>query len=63
MARNHRKVTDVQHLTAHLLAGHDAFVTSDHRDMLRHRQAIRSRTGIVVVDPAEAVQMAHGQAT
>jgi hypothetical protein len=56
-----RKVTDVQHLTAHLMAGHDAFVTSDHDDMLRKREAIRSRTGIVVVNPAEAVQLARGR--
>jgi hypothetical protein len=61
LARNRDKVTDVQHLTAHLMAGYDAFVTSDHNDMLRHRQAIRDRTGIVVVDPAEAVQLAHHQ--
>jgi hypothetical protein len=59
LARNRRKVTDVQHLTAHLMAGHDAFVTSDHDDLLRKRDAIRRRTGIVVVDPAEAVQMAR----
>jgi hypothetical protein len=61
-----RKITDVQHLTAHLMAGHDAFVTSDQEDMLRRREVIRSRTGIVVVNPAEAVQKArglgHGQA-
>jgi hypothetical protein len=56
-----RKMTDVQHLTAHLMAGHDAFVTTDYDDMLRRREAIRRRTGIVVVDPAEAVQMAHDQ--
>jgi hypothetical protein len=61
MALNRRKVTDVQHLTAHRMAGHDAFVTSDHDDMLRKREAIRRRTGIVVVDPAEVVQMAHSQ--
>jgi hypothetical protein len=54
-----RKLSDVQHLTAHLMAGHDAFVTSDHDDLLRHRQAIRRLTGIVVVDPLEAVQLAH----
>jgi hypothetical protein len=59
MARNRRKITDVHHLTAHRMAGHDAFVTSDHDDMLRKREAIRRRTGIVVVDPAEAVQLAR----
>jgi hypothetical protein len=57
-----RKITDVQHLTAHLMAGHDAFVTSDDDDMLDKRAELRARTGIVVVNPAEAIQMAHGQA-
>lgn len=56
-----RKITDVQHLTAHFKAGHDAFVTSDQDDMLAKRGVIQQRTGIVVVDPAEAVAMAHRQ--
>jgi hypothetical protein len=55
-----RRITDVQHLTAHYMAGHDAFVTTDHDDMLGHRKAIRRRTGIVIVNPAEAVQLVHG---
>ena len=62
MAKWRRKVTDVHHLTGHLMAGHDAFVTSDHDDMIKKRADLRARTGIVVVSPAEAVQMAHGQA-
>jgi hypothetical protein len=62
MARWRRKANDVQHLVAHLIAGHDAFVTSDDDDMLKKRAELRARTGIVVVDPAEAVQMARGQA-
>jgi hypothetical protein len=39
-----------------------AFVTSDHDDMLKKRADVRAPTGIVIVSPAEAVQMAHGQA-
>jgi hypothetical protein len=62
MAKWRRKVNDVQHLTAHLIAGHYAFVTSDDDDMLKKRADLQARTGIVVVNPAEAVQMAHGQA-
>lgn len=61
MTKWRQKVTDVQHLTAHLMAGHDAFVTSDQDDMLDKREAIRERTGIVVVDPAEALAMARDQ--
>ena len=52
---------DVQHLVAHLIAGHDAFVTSDKKDMLKRREVIRERTGIVIVDPVEAVQLVHGR--
>ena len=62
MAKWRQKVTDVHHLTGHLMAGHDAFVTSDHDDMLKKRADLRARTGIVIVSPAETVQMAHGQA-
>ena len=61
MAKWRRKANDVQHLVAHLIAGHDAFVTSDDEDMLKKRGELRARTGIVVVDPVEAVQMAHQQ--
>jgi hypothetical protein len=60
MAKWRRKKNDVQHLLAHLIAGHDAFVTSDDDDMLKKRADLRTRTGIVVVNPAEAVQMARG---
>jgi hypothetical protein len=56
-----QKITDVQHLTAHFMAGHDAFVTSDQDDMLDKREVIQERTGIVLLDPTEAVVMAHGQ--
>jgi hypothetical protein len=63
MAKWRRKANDVQHLTAHLMAGHDAFVTSDHRDILRRQSELRAWTGIVVVDPVEAVQLARSQAT
>jgi hypothetical protein len=45
------------------MAGHDAFVTSDRRDMLRHQEAIRRRTGIVVLDPLKAVQLVRGHDT
>jgi len=62
MAKWRRKANDVQHLTAHLIAGHDAFVTSDDDDMLKKRAELQTRAGIVVVDPLEAVQMAHSQA-
>jgi hypothetical protein len=54
-----RKITDVQHLTAHLIAGHDAFVTSDDDDMLKRRAEIQARTGITVINPAEAIQLAR----
>jgi hypothetical protein len=61
-ASTRRKITDVQHLTAHRMAGHDAFVTSDEDDMLKRRTEIQARTGIMVVDPAGAVRMAREQA-
>jgi hypothetical protein len=55
-----RKINDVHHLTAHLMAGHDAFVTRDGDDMIRRRQALRDDVGITVITPAEAVALAMG---
>ena len=54
-----RMIHDVHHLTAHLMAGHDAFITND-RDMLKpgKRELLRSQVGITVLDPAEAVARA-----
>ncbi len=49
----------MQHLTAHVMSGHDAFVTSDEDDMLRKRDRLREVTGIVVLDPDEAVRLAR----
>jgi hypothetical protein len=51
------KVNDVHHLTAHLMAGHDAFVTLDEKDILRRRQALLNDVGITVVTPAEALAL------
>jgi hypothetical protein len=61
MARWRRKANGVQHLVAHLIAGHDAFVTSDEDDMLKKQKEIRRRTGIVIVNPVEAVQLVRGR--
>ena len=55
MARWSRKINDVQHLAAHHMAGHDAFVTSDH-DIVGKREQLWERTRIRVYTPNEAVQ-------
>jgi hypothetical protein len=41
-----RHLHDLQHLAAHRLAGHDAFITSDVKDILRKRDVILAETGI-----------------
>lgn len=53
-----RKINDVQHLISHHMSGYDAFVTRDDDDMLKKRDLLRSRVGIDVIDPIEAVQRA-----
>jgi len=60
--KRRRKLSDAQHLTAHFKAGYDAFVTDD-PDMLapKRREALRTRTGIVVVNPVEAIENARQQ--
>jgi hypothetical protein len=55
-----RKINDVHHLTAHLMAGHDAFVTQDGDDMIKRRQVLLNGVGIMVVTPTEAVALAMG---
>jgi hypothetical protein len=55
-----RKVNDIHHLTAHLMSGHDAFVTQDEDDMIKRRQVLRSDVGITVVTVAGAVALAMG---
>lgn len=55
-----RKFNDIHHLTAHLMVGHDAFVTQDEDDMIKRRQALRNAVGIKVVTSTEAVVLAMG---
>lgn len=48
MARWSRRINDVQHLAAHHMAGHDAFVTSDHDDIVSKREQLWERARIRV---------------
>lgn len=61
MARWSRKINDVQHLAAHHMAGHDAFVTSDHKDIVNKREELWERARIRVYTPGEAVQAINPQ--
>jgi hypothetical protein len=51
-----RRINDSQHLTAHFMAGHDAFVTSDD-GILKKRDYLRVRASVVVLTPPEVVAM------
>ena len=63
MDRWRRRINDVHHLTAHLMASHDAFVTRDkHMVSETKRDALRLDVGIVVVTPEEAVRMSSDDA-
>ncbi len=55
MGRWRKRIKDVQHLASRFYHNHDVFVTSDDDDMLRKRDELRRRTGIVIDSPAEAV--------
>lgn len=61
MAKWSRKINDVQHLAAHYTAGHDAFVTGDHDDIVKGRDQLWERVGILVYTPGEAVEAIHSQ--
>jgi hypothetical protein len=54
-----KRMQDVHHLTAHHMAKCDAFVTLDDDDMIRKRAELKSKVGIVIVTPSEAVAMAR----
>jgi hypothetical protein len=53
-----KRMQDVHHLTAHHMAKCDAFVTLDDDDMIRKHADLKSKVGIVIVTPSEAVAMA-----
>jgi hypothetical protein len=54
-----KRMQDVHHLTAHHMAKCDAFVTLDYDDMIRNRDELKSKVGIVIVTPSGAVAMAR----
>lgn len=61
MAKWSRKINDVQHLAAHHRACHDAFVTGDHDDIVKRRDQLWERVGILVYTPGEAVEAINSQ--
>jgi hypothetical protein len=54
-----KRMQDVHHLIAHHMAKRDIFVTSDDDDMIRKRSELKSKVGIAVATPSEAVVLAH----
>jgi hypothetical protein len=50
-----KRMQDVHHLTAHHMAKRDIFVTLDNDDMIRKRGELKSKVGIVIATPSEAV--------
>lgn len=55
IAKWNRRTNDVQHLAAHHIAGHDAFVTSDRDDIINKRDQLLE-LGIRVYTPEEALR-------
>ncbi|GAA3242327.1 hypothetical protein [Nonomuraea helvata] len=54
--RQAKRIHDVHHLSAHWTAEHDFFVTRDEDDMLKKREELKRRVGIVVLTPAEVLE-------
>jgi hypothetical protein len=54
-----KRMQDVHHLTAHHMAKCHAFVTLDYDDMIRNRADLKSKLGIEILTPSEAVAMAR----
>jgi hypothetical protein len=55
MGRWRKRIRDVQHLASHFYHRHDVFVSSDDDDMIKKRDELQRRTGIVIDNPVEAV--------
>jgi len=53
-----KRMQDVHHLTAHYMAKRDIFATGDHDDMIRKCSELKSKVGITVATPSEAVDLA-----
>lgn len=54
MDRWRKRVKDVQHLGAHVFYRHDVFVTTDVDDMLKKRDELFTRAGVLVEAPGKA---------
>jgi hypothetical protein len=54
-----KRVKDVQHLGAHVFYRHDVFVTTDVDDMIKKRDELFSRAGVLVETPGEGVRRAR----
>ncbi len=52
------KRNDVYHLLAHMLNGHDVYVTRD-GEILQHRESLRGRFGITVMNPKELIDLVN----
>lgn len=57
--RDVRRFIDVQHLLAHRMAGHDAFVTTDFDDLVGRRDRLLTEAGITIWTLIEAVDKAE----
>lgn len=59
LTSNHKrfgnKIRDVDHLAAHTIAGRDAFVTDDSRDILKRADQLKG-LGILVMSPADCLK-------
>ena len=58
---DHRRMKDVHHLGAHLVAGHHYFVTKDYDDIVKKRDWLRAEVGIKVATLPEAVDLPRGE--
>ncbi len=52
------KRNDVYHLLAHMLNGHDVYMTRD-GEILQHRESVRDRFGITVLNPQELIDLVN----
>jgi hypothetical protein len=55
--KSRERISDVDHLLAHILAKRDFFITSDKRHFINNREKLKAEFSVVIITPEEFVKM------
>jgi len=55
--KSKKRIADVDHLLAHILAKRDYFITSDKRHFINNREMLKAEFGVEILTPEDFVKM------